>query len=213
MSKAISVLALALFAAAALPSYPQAPRRPVQVKVATQSEVAAFLKRSAEPGDAESDRKPDGDISIEEDVEAGCRKLASGKYDMLTFSAARWRMLNASSGRVDPGHRACLTAGGPHLGDSRGRRGAQEIRASRVGTVPFRPTSNGRGRRDQSPAPSPGQTRGPYLPTSLFRGSLPRGRGAPTKKTRKQSDPDRAVAANRYPQEDMRVLVKKVAAF
>ena len=44
-------------------------RRPVQVKVATHSEVAAFLKRGAEPADAESDRKPDGDMSIEEDVE------------------------------------------------------------------------------------------------------------------------------------------------
>src|SRR6266480_3546561 len=33
---------------------------------------------------------------VEEDIEAGCRKLASGKYSMLTFSAARWRMLNAS---------------------------------------------------------------------------------------------------------------------
>jgi hypothetical protein len=74
---------------------------------------------------------------------------------------------------------------------------------------PFRPTSNGRGRRDLSPAPMPGPTRGPYLPTSLFRGSLPRGRGAPTKKTRKQSDPDRAVAANRNPQKDLRVLVRK----
>ena len=39
---------------------------------------------------------------VEEDVEAGCRKLASGKYRLLTFSAARWRMLNATSGPVDP---------------------------------------------------------------------------------------------------------------
>jgi hypothetical protein len=38
----------------------------------------------------------------EEDVEAGCRKLASGKYNMLTFSAARWRMLNETSGPIDP---------------------------------------------------------------------------------------------------------------
>jgi uncharacterized protein len=39
---------------------------------------------------------------VEEDVEEGCRKLASGKYDLLTFSAARWRMLNATSGPVNP---------------------------------------------------------------------------------------------------------------
>jgi len=39
---------------------------------------------------------------VEEDVEAGCRKLASGKYDMLTFSAARWRMLNETSRPVNP---------------------------------------------------------------------------------------------------------------
>jgi len=39
---------------------------------------------------------------VEEDVEAGCRKLGSGKYNMLTFSAARWRMLNATSGPVNP---------------------------------------------------------------------------------------------------------------
>ena len=39
---------------------------------------------------------------VEEDVEAGCRKLAGGKYDMLTFSAARWRMLNETSGSVNP---------------------------------------------------------------------------------------------------------------
>ena len=38
---------------------------------------------------------------IEEDVEAGCRKLASGKYNILTFSAARWRMLNETSGPVN----------------------------------------------------------------------------------------------------------------
>src|SRR5438552_4917292 len=34
---------------------------------------------------------------VEEDVEAGCRKLAGGRYNLLTFSAARWRMLNATS--------------------------------------------------------------------------------------------------------------------
>src|SRR5215213_2788567 len=39
---------------------------------------------------------------VEEDVEAGCRKLGSGKYNMLTFSAARWRMLDATSGPVNP---------------------------------------------------------------------------------------------------------------
>jgi len=39
---------------------------------------------------------------VEEDAEAGCRKLASGKYSLLTFGAARWRMLNATSGPVDP---------------------------------------------------------------------------------------------------------------
>ena len=39
---------------------------------------------------------------VEEDVEAGCRKLAGGKYDMLTFSAARWRMLHETSGPVNP---------------------------------------------------------------------------------------------------------------
>src|SRR5438876_3400078 len=39
---------------------------------------------------------------VEEDVEAGCRKLASGKYSLLTFSAARWRMLNATSEPVNP---------------------------------------------------------------------------------------------------------------
>ena len=38
------------------------------------------------------------DSDVEEDVEAGCRKLTSGKYDILTFSAARWRMLNETSG-------------------------------------------------------------------------------------------------------------------
>src|SRR5438067_2461644 len=44
-------------------------RRPVEVKVATQSEVQGFLKRSAEPADDEREQKPDGDSSIEEDVE------------------------------------------------------------------------------------------------------------------------------------------------
>jgi hypothetical protein len=39
---------------------------------------------------------------VEDDVEAGCQKLSSGKYDLLTFGAARWRMLNATSEPVDP---------------------------------------------------------------------------------------------------------------
>ena len=38
---------------------------------------------------------------VEEDADAGCRKLASDKYGLLKFSAARWRMLNATSGPVE----------------------------------------------------------------------------------------------------------------
>jgi type 1 glutamine amidotransferase len=41
------------------------------------------------------------ECDVEDDVEAGCRKLASGKYNLLTFSAARWRMLNAASDPAD----------------------------------------------------------------------------------------------------------------
>ena len=39
---------------------------------------------------------------VEDDVEEGCRKLASGKYGLLTLSAARWRMLNEASDPADP---------------------------------------------------------------------------------------------------------------
>jgi type 1 glutamine amidotransferase len=39
---------------------------------------------------------------VQDDVEEGCRKLASGKYDLLTLSAARWRMLNEASDPADP---------------------------------------------------------------------------------------------------------------
>jgi type 1 glutamine amidotransferase len=40
---------------------------------------------------------------VEEDVEAGCRKLSEGSYDLLTVSAIRWRMLNDA--KYEP-HRA-----------------------------------------------------------------------------------------------------------
>ena len=36
---------------------------------------------------------------VQEDIEAGCRKLAQGGYQLLTVSALRWRMLDA---RYDP---------------------------------------------------------------------------------------------------------------
>ena len=39
---------------------------------------------------------------VEEDVEQGCQKLASGKYGMMTVVAARWRMLNEACGPVNP---------------------------------------------------------------------------------------------------------------
>ena len=65
---------------------------------------------------------------VEEDVEAGCRKLMSGKYDILTFSAARWRMLNETSAPVNPEAIPAPSHPDPHWAVSLSESGREAIR-------------------------------------------------------------------------------------